>query len=60
LPNIYNEAQLKEFAAAPECPKLTPDDLGRIDELFQDNFGVEPEEPKYKGTMELPAETAAL
>ncbi len=59
LPNIYNEEQLVEFAAAPECPTLTPDDFGRIEELFADNFGVEPEEPKYKGTMELPAETAA-
>ena len=59
LPNIYNEEQLVEFAAAPECPALTQDDFARIEELFAENFGVEPEEPKYKGTMELPAETAA-
>ena len=52
LPNIYEEAQLREFAAAPECPPLASDDLARIAELYEDNFGVEPETPKYKGTME--------
>jgi aryl-alcohol dehydrogenase-like predicted oxidoreductase len=60
LPNIYNEEQLVEFAAAPECPPLSADDLSRIEELYEENFGVESEEPKFKGTMELPAETAAL
>ena len=59
LPNIYNEEQLIEFAKAPETPALTPDDLARIDGLFRDNFGVEREEAKYKGTMEMPAEAAA-
>ena len=50
-----------EFAKAPECPPLTSDDLAQIDNLYIDNFGLEPEEPKFKGTMELPAEvTAAL
>ena len=32
--------------------------MERIAELYAENFGVEPEEPKFKGTMELP-ETAA-
>ena len=59
LPNIYDEAQLVEFAKAPDTPRLTTDELAKIDELFADNFGVEREEPKFKGTMELPAETAA-
>jgi aryl-alcohol dehydrogenase-like predicted oxidoreductase len=59
LPNIYNEEQLVEFAKAPECPALTADDMDRIDNLCSDNFGLEPEEPKFKGTMELPQETAA-
>jgi aryl-alcohol dehydrogenase-like predicted oxidoreductase len=61
LPNIYEEAQLVEFAKAPDCPALTTDELERIAELYADNFGVEPEEPKFKGTMELPepAEAAA-
>ena len=55
LPNIYEEAQLIEFAKAPETPRLTSDELAQIDELYADNFGVEREEPKYKGTMELAA-----
>ncbi len=59
LPNIYEEAQLIEFAKAPETPRLTTDELERIAELYADNFGVEREEPKFKGTMEAPVETAA-
>jgi aryl-alcohol dehydrogenase-like predicted oxidoreductase len=59
LPNIYNEEQLIEFAKAPECPPMTSDDMARIDVLHSDNFGVEEEPPKFKGTMELPKETAA-
>ncbi|TMP97670.1 MAG: aldo/keto reductase, partial [Verrucomicrobia bacterium] len=59
LPNIYNEEQLIEFAKAPECPRLTSDDMARIEDLYSDNFGIEEESPKFKGTMELPEETAA-
>src|SRR5437667_4277808 len=59
LPNIYEEAQLIEFATAPECPALTADDMAKIDNLYCDNFGIEEEPPKFKGTMELPKETAA-
>jgi len=59
LPNIYNEEQLIEFAKAPECPPLTADDLAKIDNLYSENFGLEPEEPKFKGTMEMPAEASA-
>src|SRR5436305_1092096 len=59
LPNIYNEAQLVEFAKAPDTPLLTKDDMVRIDELYSENFGIEEEPPKFKGTMELPKETAA-
>jgi len=33
--------------------------MAKIDNLYIDNFGLEPEEPKFKGTMELPKETAA-
>ena len=51
LPNIYDEAQLKEFAATPDCPPLTQDDMARIEKLAQDNFGLPPETPNYKGTM---------
>ena len=59
LPNIYNEEQLIEFAKAPDCPPLTADDMARIEELYSQNFGVEEAPPKFKGTMELPKETAA-
>jgi len=58
LPNIYNEEQLIEFAEAPETGALTTDELARVDELYRNNFGLEPEEAKFKGTMEM-AETAA-
>ncbi len=59
LPNIYNEEQLVEFAKAPDTPALTNDDMAKIDGLYSQNFGVEEEPPKFKGTMELPQETAA-
>jgi aryl-alcohol dehydrogenase-like predicted oxidoreductase len=59
LPNIYNEEQLVEFAKASECPRLTRDDMDKIDNLYAENFGIEEDPPKFKGTMELPQETAA-
>jgi aryl-alcohol dehydrogenase-like predicted oxidoreductase len=59
LPNIYNLEQLIEFAKAPDCQSLTADELAKINTLYTDNFGLDPEEPKFKGTMELPKETAA-
>jgi aryl-alcohol dehydrogenase-like predicted oxidoreductase len=40
LPNIYNEAQLREFAAAPDTPPLTSAELARIAELYRSNFGL--------------------
>jgi aryl-alcohol dehydrogenase-like predicted oxidoreductase len=62
LPNIYEEAQLIDFAKAPDCPPLTPEEMEKVAELYAENFGVEREEPKFKGTMELAetAETAAV
>jgi len=42
LPNIYDEEQLKEFAAAPETPDLSQEELTRIEELYDNNFGLEP------------------
>src|ERR687893_135822 len=41
LPNIYGEEQLEEFAAAPDTPDLTPDELSRIAELYDTDFGLE-------------------
>jgi aryl-alcohol dehydrogenase-like predicted oxidoreductase len=42
LPNIYDEEQLEEFTAAPDTPDLTQDDLSRVAELYDNNFGLEP------------------
>jgi aryl-alcohol dehydrogenase-like predicted oxidoreductase len=46
LPNIYNEAQLREFAAASDSPPLADDELQRIDALYLANFGLTPVEVK--------------
>ena len=51
LPNIYEEAQLREFAAATESPALTREELDRVAELAANNFGIEGETSNYKGTM---------
>jgi aryl-alcohol dehydrogenase-like predicted oxidoreductase len=40
LPNIYDEAQLRDFAAASESPPLSPSDLKRVQELYEANFGL--------------------
>ena len=42
LPNIYDAGQLDEFAAASDTPELTPAEFGRVQELYGQNFGVEP------------------
>jgi aryl-alcohol dehydrogenase-like predicted oxidoreductase len=60
LPNIYDAEQIKEFAATSECPPLDDSEMERIRELVTGHFGLEPEEHKYKGDMELPAELASL
>ncbi|MBI4342127.1 MAG: aldo/keto reductase [Candidatus Omnitrophica bacterium] len=40
LPNIYNSALLREFAAAVETPPLASAELARIHELYAANFGL--------------------
>ncbi len=40
LPNIYNEAQLEEFAAAGDMAPLTVDEVTKIDALFDSNYGL--------------------
>lgn len=60
LPNIYNAEQIAEFAATSETPPLTDEELSRISGLVASHFGLEPEEHKFKGEMELPAELASL
>lgn len=42
LPNIYSEEQIEEFAATSEVPDLTPEELRRVAELYERNFGLEP------------------
>jgi aryl-alcohol dehydrogenase-like predicted oxidoreductase len=44
LPNIYDEAQLREFAAASDAPPLNTDDLSRVQALYEANFGLAREE----------------
>ncbi len=51
LPNIYDDEQLAEFAAASELPGLEAGQMQRIAELDGDNFGVTEEPMKYKGAM---------
>jgi aryl-alcohol dehydrogenase-like predicted oxidoreductase len=53
LPNIYDSTQLREFAEAPDKLALSNQELERVGALVAGNFGLEPEEPKFKGTMEL-------
>jgi aryl-alcohol dehydrogenase-like predicted oxidoreductase len=60
LPNIYDDEQLAEFAAASDQPDLSAQELGRVAELYERNFGVEEEPMAYKGTMTRPADAAAV
>jgi hypothetical protein len=55
LPNIYDAAQLREFAGACDAPALEGSDLERIAALARENFGVEEPPGRYKGTMSEPA-----
>lgn len=60
LPNIYNEEQIREFAATTDCPPLASEEMERISDLVANHFGLEPEEQKFKGEMPLPEGLAAL
>ncbi|MBS0659957.1 MAG: aldo/keto reductase [Verrucomicrobia bacterium] len=59
LPNIYNAAQIAEFAQAPDSPALTQEELDRLAALHAINFGAPEDEVKYKGTMTLEPAGAA-
>ncbi|HEX5580913.1 MAG TPA: aldo/keto reductase [Gemmatimonadaceae bacterium] len=52
LPNIYDDEQLAEFAAAADLRDLSHEQMARVAELAETNFGVEEEPMVYKGTME--------
>lgn len=41
LPNIYGEEQIEEFATTSETPDLTEEELARVEELYENNFGLE-------------------
>ncbi len=41
LPNIYGEEQIEEFAVASETPDLTLEELSRVGDLYENNFGLE-------------------
>jgi aryl-alcohol dehydrogenase-like predicted oxidoreductase len=51
LPNVYDDAQVAEFAAASALPDLTEADMHRVHALDATNFGVDEEPMKYKGAM---------
>jgi aryl-alcohol dehydrogenase-like predicted oxidoreductase len=55
LPNIYDDAQLDEFASASDQSDLTSEELERVATLAAENFGVVEEPMVYKGTMERAA-----
>ena len=42
LPNIYDSDQLREFAAAPETADLSPAELERVADLYENGFYLEP------------------
>lgn len=42
LPNIYNREQLAEFAAAPDKPDLSEEQLARAADLYEHDFYLEP------------------
>ena len=60
LPNIYDSDQLREFVEATEKPRLSGEEMDRVTDLVSANFGLDPEEPKFKGTMELPEELVTV
>lgn len=52
LPNIYNREQILEFSRIDEVPPLTADELARVQQLYETDFGIEPAQ------VEAPAGTA--
>jgi aryl-alcohol dehydrogenase-like predicted oxidoreductase len=51
LPNVYDDEQVAEFAAASDLPDLTADQLARVRELDAENFGIDEAPMNYKGAM---------
>ena len=40
LPNLYSDLLLQEFAAAPDLPPLTAEELARVERLYAEQFGA--------------------
>jgi aryl-alcohol dehydrogenase-like predicted oxidoreductase len=51
LPNVYDDAQLAEFATASDAPDLSVIDMQRVQDLDATNFGIEEGAMSYKGAM---------
>jgi aryl-alcohol dehydrogenase-like predicted oxidoreductase len=51
LPNVYDDAQVAEFAQASDLPDLSEEQLAKVQELDVVNFGIDEEPMKYKGAM---------
>ncbi|MEO8560878.1 MAG: aldo/keto reductase [bacterium] len=51
LPNVYDDEQVAEFAAASDLPALSEDQLARVHELDAENFGIDEAPMNYKGAM---------
>ena len=51
LPNIYDEEQMNEFAAASDLPDLSADVMRRVHDLDAVNFGIHEDAMSYKGAM---------
>ncbi len=50
LPNITSEGELREFAAAPDTPPLTEEEVARLHDLFDHDFYLDtPEVPTLGG-----------
>ncbi|MFW6195014.1 MAG: aldo/keto reductase [Chloroflexota bacterium] len=45
LPTMTSEQQLREFAAAAERDEITEDEMCRLEELYDDNFGQGEKDP---------------
>ena len=45
-PNVYSLEQIAEFCVAPDIEEFDADELGEIDALYRDNFGIESKAPE--------------
>jgi hypothetical protein len=58
LPNITSEVSLKEFAAAPDCPALTAEELAEINRLWENELVALLDQP-YADSQNKPIPVAA-